>query len=257
MLSITDRVQCNTTQAFIFTNKPKNADLIVVAFRGTQPLDPDDWSTDIDFELNKLSEEAGQVHLGFLEALGLVNGNIDTTSFHIFLQKCSTKHSNLEHPCPITGLNAITKEANKDIVLAFDAINGEIYRLLKENPNAKVALTGHSLGGALAVLFVGILMFKENHHPDEDNILHKLSSIHTFGQPRVGDSVFATFMNKRLKSFGIDYYRIVYCNDIVTRVPFDDYLFGYKHIGHVCYYYDSVFNVKVTKSSPFSFNFKY
>lgn len=58
------------TQVFIFTDQPKDARAIVVAFRGTEVFNAIDWSTDMDFSWFEV-KGLGKVHVGFLEALGL------------------------------------------------------------------------------------------------------------------------------------------------------------------------------------------
>lgn len=58
------------TQVFVFMDKPKDANAVVVAWRGTEAFNAYDWSTDIDFEWVKFSNGMG-IHMGFLEALGL------------------------------------------------------------------------------------------------------------------------------------------------------------------------------------------
>ena len=95
-------------------------------------------------------------------------------------------------------------------------------------------VTGHSLGGALAVLFQAILFMHK-----EETLLEKLLAVYTFGQPRVGDEVFAKFMNKNLNDPVPRYFRIVW-----ERLPFDDDIFQYKHFG-VCLYYNSCYHEKV------------
>jgi len=64
-----DHLQKKSTQAFIFSDKEVDAQLVVIAFRGTEPFDADDWGTDFDFSWYQFSQ-IGKVHLGFLEALG-------------------------------------------------------------------------------------------------------------------------------------------------------------------------------------------
>jgi hypothetical protein len=51
---------------------------IVIAWRGTEPFNTWDWSTDIDFSWARF-QNGMAVHLGFLEALGLCHrDNVDS-----------------------------------------------------------------------------------------------------------------------------------------------------------------------------------
>eukprot|EP01018_Ginkgo_biloba_P001334 Gb_15881 [translate_table: standard] len=52
---------------------------------------------------------------------------------------------------------------------------------------------------------------------EEEKLLEKLLAVYTFGQPGVGDRVFANFMEKNLNQPKPRYFRIVYSNDIVPR----------------------------------------
>lgn len=147
-----------------------------------------------------------------------------------------------------------TSGLSEDIVqekdLAYDKITKTVCKILLDNPNAKVFITGHSLGGALATLYATML-----HCSGETEMTSKIAAIYTFGQPRVGDIGFANYARRKLDSL---YYRVVYCNDLVPRVPFDsnhrpvdndkepheDQVFAYKHFGK-CAYFNSVYDGKV------------
>ncbi len=75
-------------------------------------------------------------------------------------------------------------------------------------------LTGHSLGGALAVL--AAMYWSEK---------FKIGSVYTFGQPRVGLPSYQAYMRNHAIDRKI--HRIVNANDIVPRVPP-----RYAHAGH-------------------------
>jgi triacylglycerol lipase len=70
-----------------------------------------------------------------------------------------------------------------------------------------VWITGHSLGGALAVLCCAFLTFIKR---------EPVNGLYTFGQPRVGDINFCTICDAH---FGNVHFRFVNNEDIVTRVP--------------------------------------
>ncbi|PKI50439.1 hypothetical protein CRG98_029189 [Punica granatum] len=90
---------------------------------------------------------------------------------------------------------------------------------------------GHSLGGALAILFPIVLEF-----PKEVEVMQRLLVVYTFGQPRVGDRQLWRFMEPRLDFPKPRYFRVMYCNDLVPRLPYDDKTFLYKHFG-MCLYF--------------------
>ena len=116
---------------------------------------------------------------------------------------------------------------------------------MQKNKNAKFILTGHSLGGALAILFLTVLAKHE-----EEWLMHKLEGVYTFGQPRVGDYQLGGYMENKLKQYDVRYLRFVYCNDIVPRVPYDDDDNDFfTHFGP-CLYYNSFYKGKVSPLSP-------
>lgn len=93
--------------------------------------------------------------------------------------------------------------------LALDEVFFLIVCIIKKHwsDGAKIKVNGHSLGGALAVLFATRLKQEEGY----GNII-----ITTFGQPRVGDEV---FINQVEKMFGDDYRRVVNDLDLVPKLP--------------------------------------
>ena len=87
-------------------------------------------------------------------------------------------------------------------------------------------ITGHSLGGALAVLAAARLAL------DIDKSIYKsINGLYTFGQPRVGNRVFVKALDEEIKP---RYFRFVNDNDIVPRVP--DRLNQYQEGGSIRFF---------------------
>lgn len=191
----------------MFRERRADFELIVVAFRGTAPFDAVAWSTDVDISFYEIPN-VGKVHAGFMKALGL--------------QRTRGWPKDIE-------------QGGNDYPVAYYTIRENLKKLLTANEKAKFILTGHSLGGALAVLFALVLAFHE-----EKWMLEKLDGIYTFGQPRIGNEKFGKFMVTHLSAHGVPYVRSVYCNDIVPRLPFDNSADLYRHFGN-CLYYNSLY----------------
>ena len=196
------------------TDTKSKPNLIVVAFRGTEPFDADDWRTDFDISWYEIPK-VGRIHSGFMKALGL--------------------QKNGGWPKEISG--------DGEYSYAYYSIREKLKALLKENEDAKIIVTGHSLGGALAILFAGVLILHE-----EEGLLQKLEGVYTSGQPRAGDQQFGEFMKVKLRKYDVKYRRHVYCNDMVPRVPYDDQNLFFKHFG-ACLYFNSLYRGKVNMKS--------
>ncbi|KMT04568.1 hypothetical protein BVRB_8g182250 [Beta vulgaris subsp. vulgaris] len=209
----------NSTHAFMLRNISKEKDLIVVAFRGTKPFDTDDWCADIDISWYGLNN-VGKVHGGFMKALGLQNSK-----------------NGVGWPKEI-------EMGQGKPQFAYYTIRQVLRNIFQENKNAKFVLTGHSMGGALAILFASVLKLHA-----EKELLDRLEGVYTFGQPRVGDEEFGEFMKKNLKEYNVKYCRYVYCNDMVPRLPYDDKTLLFKHFGP-CLYYDSCYQGKELEEEP-------
>lgn len=192
-------------------DKSEDAELILLGFRGTDPFDAIQWCTDIDFSWYEIPN-VGKVHGGFMKALGLQRK---------------------------TGWPKEIDQKNKP-PFAYYAIREKLREELKKHKQAKFIVTGHSLGGALAILFPTILMLHEDRW-----ILDRLEGVYTFGQPRVGDEKLGEFVEMHIDQPKRRYYRFVYCNDMVPRVPYDDNTLWFKHFGK-CLYYNSIYRGKVS-----------
>ncbi|KNA19150.1 hypothetical protein SOVF_063900 [Spinacia oleracea] len=206
--------QKSTTQAFIFHNENIDEDMIVVAFRGTSLFSAEDWSTDFNYAGVKIEGIPGKTHFGYMLALGL--------------NKYSRDNDNDDYLGNISGTWPKQIEQDPKRPLAYYTLREKLKEMMSRYENAKIIVTGHSFGGALAVLFPAVLALH-----GEVELLDKLEGIYTYGQPRVGDGHFGHFMkNNVIREHNIKYYRIVYGYDIVPQLPpRDDAAKSFKHFG--------------------------
>ena len=94
--------------------------------------------------------------------------------------------------------------------------------LVKENPSAKTTVTGHSLGAAMATFAVDDLI----------DIFGNIDFFYTYGSPRVGNSLFVSYLNQKLN--GKFRARITHYKDPVPHLPLD--LMGFAHVDNEVYY---------------------
>jgi triacylglycerol lipase len=98
---------------------------------------------------------------------------------------------------------------------AYCSVREKIKNLISETPNARIFISGHSLGGALALLCALDIQY---HNPEATIFLL------TIGQPKVGNQAFVDSTNRRLS----DYYRVTNGDDGVPKFPIT-----YRHAGEL------------------------
>lgn len=114
---------------------------------------------------------------------------------------------------------------HKGFAVALESVWNELIDLIESltighaKENTQIWLTGHSLGGALAVLAAYRLSSR-----------FKVAGVYTFGQPRVGGICFKQLYDDFAYQVGRKTWRITHPADIVPMVPFMLGLF--KHVGH-------------------------
>ncbi|MQL70915.1 hypothetical protein Taro_003274 [Colocasia esculenta] len=200
--------QYSTTQAFMFSDKhPDQQELITVAFRGTETFNAIDWAVDLDFSWFAIPG-AGKAHGGFMKALGLQQQG---------------------------GWPKDIPDPERRRCFAYYAVRERLAEALRRRPEARFLVTGHSLGGALAVLFLAVLALHQ-----ESWMLERLEGVYTYGQPKVGDKSFGRFVSEHLDRPHKRYYRFVYGSDIVPGMPWDVCPFLFEHFG-TCLHYDSLY----------------
>jgi V8-like Glu-specific endopeptidase len=112
---------------------------------------------------------------------------------------------------------------------AFQAVERQLLAVLEASPNRSLLLTGHSLGGALATIAAA-----------EWHQRFDVRWIMTYGQPAVGRSNFAQFM----QGYAAKFFRFVNDDDVVPRVPPT-----YRHVGRLIRF-DAAGNVPAGMESP-------
>ncbi len=99
------------------------------------------------------------------------------------------------------------------------AVQDQIRIAKERRPRRSFVVTGHSLGSALATLFV-----MENKEKNKFDI----TTVCTFASPRVGNGEFVSQFNQ----LPLTSWRIVNTQDIVPKVPLHiPLLFDYRHVG--------------------------
>jgi Lipase (class 3) len=174
-----------------------NGAFAILAFRGTEAGDPDDCLYDANLGLvyepdyRAVADDPRPAlgHLAYIE--------------HLFSPPC------LVHVGFQVALNSVWQQVHQFVTS---------YR--KEHPGVEICFTGHSLGGALAVL-----AFSRFADPD--------LSLFTFGCPRTGDE---PFRDRVLSNSGRGICRYVNYNDAVAHVPLESLL--YRHSPMPCYRFD-------------------
>jgi predicted lipase len=99
---------------------------------------------------------------------------------------------------------------------AFSKVEAPLRDLLVKSGEKPIYLTGHSLGGALALVASAVL-------GGDAKLGDRIAAVYTFGAPRVGQRNFSEIVKA-------PHYRIVNNGDLVPLVP-PTWLRGYTHTG--------------------------
>jgi hypothetical protein len=116
-------------------------------------------------------------------------------------------------------------------ILAYNDVKAQVANavlaLKTDYPDAKIFVTGHSLGGALAVLAAADF---KNKFFSETSI-----TLYTYGQPRVGNEAFSDFIFSQLDG---SYVRVTHYDDMVAHAP--PRISGFKHAGNELWFKNNV-----------------
>ena len=130
-------------------------------------------------------------------------------------------------------VNGPVGKVHEGFLCALNYIWRDLWEAVSSQRGARsLWVTGHSLGGALAVLATAKLRFEK---------AQPISGLYTYGQPRVGDFEFCSRFDQ---SFGKNTFRFVNFQDIVPRVPLRN--MNYDDLGTFQYFNEQKWDPAVT-----------
>ncbi|HEV2853434.1 MAG TPA: lipase family protein [Thermoanaerobaculia bacterium] len=154
------------TQGFVAEGEAEGEKFVIVAFRGTEiPLPTLNPQETLERFRGAIMDSVTDLKFGFVEIPDLGQGQV-----------------------------------HGGFLASLDKVFGQI-RNLPDSGRA-LWLTGHSLGGALAILAAA--RFPKG----------RIQGVYTFGAPSVGDAAFGTALQEKVRPF-----RFVHGDDFVTRLP--------------------------------------
>jgi hypothetical protein len=180
--------------------------VVILAFRGTPPLDLISWFLDADIYPEKVAAVAGrdgksrpyEVHAGFYRNVRVVRHEI----IHA-LQRA------------LLGESILGDTTDRSFSHLSTAAAEDTGR--QRAPMEALYITGHSLGGAMAVILASMLVMSES--PEYQQIAAKLKAVYTFGQPMVGGPDFAETADAEFRDAQVPVLRYVYKKDPVPLLP--------------------------------------
>ena len=118
-----------------------------------------------------------------------------------------------------------------DQALFAAANDPECISSLESSSDFRVAVTGHSAGGAVAMLHSYDLLHGD---PSGTGGNFTLSSVFTYGSPRVGNEAFSSRSNDLMNAAQIPQFRVTHYRDIVPHMPAEKT--GYHHVAQEVWY---------------------
>jgi len=105
----------------------------------------------------------------------------------------------------------------------------DVRRLLEAHPRARIVITGHSMGGAVAVVAAYVLQ--------HDFAIPVSGPVFTYGGPRVGNAAFAAQFAPGASSWSSaspTVWRLTHNRDPIPHLPLE--VMGFEHVGSEVFY---------------------
>ncbi|MGH9627140.1 MAG: lipase family protein [Bryobacteraceae bacterium] len=194
---ISQTVDAMSIRSTAFLVQSKDGRVVILCYRGTEPLNPLTYLTVSDVYPEKLRFSVGaegpfDVHAGFYR-------NVRATRYEV--------------------IQALERALNGKSVLEEEEKAGTA-RTGEEHGRERLEalyITGHSLGGAMAALMTIMLLNEEADGSPRGRLFQKLRGLYTFGQPMIGNPKFAAACDRALK--GKPMMRYIYQKDAVSTLP--------------------------------------
>ncbi|WP_437592530.1 lipase family protein [Sorangium sp. So ce1000] len=205
-IHITFENQALFVSPYAYLAQSRDGRLAILCFRGTLPTSTFTWVMSLNARMSEFSS-GGRVHRGFYRA---------SSSVWSQLRFC------LDSVLKGTPLCRIFRDIERTSPCAPPGPAGRAagsHRRAQSEPDEErlsalegLYITGHSLGGALAVLTAAQLYTRGEYK----RFRRLLRGVYTFGQPMVGDRTFARTVGQK---FEHKLFRYVYRKDVVPRLP--------------------------------------
>jgi hypothetical protein len=188
--------------------------VVVLCYRGTPPLDLISWLLDADVAPERIaltaeSKQTFEVHAGFYR-------NVRVTRPEVVTALQSALHGQ-----PVTAAGddgTYARVVEEDLEAVHERLKGM----------EAFYITGHSLGGAMAVIMARMLLMSNN--DAYQDIAKKLRAVYTFGQPMVTTPRSAADSEVLFAEKNVPVLRYVYRKDPVPALPPRD-AGDYRHFG--------------------------
>jgi hypothetical protein len=200
LAEITMSVDAMLLRSTAYIVQSEDGRVVILCYRGTPPLDLISWALDTEIEPEQVDigragdPLRGDVHGGFYR-------NVRATRSDVVKVLLRT----LDGRPIVTGARGVAK------------------------PLEALYITGHSLGGAMALL-MAMMLRKTQPGTDYGRIADKLSAVYTFGQPMVASRQLADDLQQD-SFFRGKLVRYIYNKDVIPQLPpLGDYAhFGQEH----------------------------
>jgi hypothetical protein len=200
LAEITMSVDAMLLRSTAYIVQSEDGRVVILCYRGTPPLDLISWALDAEIEPEQVDigragdPLRGAVHGGFYR-------NVRATRSDVVKVLLRT----LDGRSIVPGGRGVAK------------------------PVEALYITGHSLGGAMALL-MAMMLRKTQPGTDYGRIADKLSAVYTFGQPMVASRQLADDLRQDT-FFGGKLVRYIYNKDVIPQLPpLGDYAhFGQEH----------------------------